>query len=46
LKPRSGTGLRPDLAWRPDLRTEAGGGWRDKSLGVWRLAEIAGETPR
>ena len=21
--------------------TEAGGGWRDKSLGVWRLAEIA-----
>jgi SAM-dependent methyltransferase len=22
--------------------TEAGGGWRDKSLGVWRLAEIAG----
>jgi hypothetical protein len=25
---------------------EAGGGWRDKSLGVWRLAEIAGETPR
>jgi hypothetical protein len=22
--------------------TEAGGGWRDKSLGVWRLAEIVG----
>jgi hypothetical protein len=22
--------------------TEAGGGWRDKSLGVWRLAEIGG----
>jgi Methyltransferase domain len=22
--------------------TEAGGGWRDKSLGVWRLAEICG----
>jgi hypothetical protein len=21
--------------------TEAGGGWRDKSLGVWRLSEIA-----
>jgi hypothetical protein len=21
--------------------TEAGGGWRDKSLGVWRLAEVA-----
>jgi hypothetical protein len=24
---------------------EAGGGWRDKSLGVWRLAEIAQGTP-
>jgi SAM-dependent methyltransferase len=23
---------------------EAGGGWRDKSLGVWRLAEIGGRT--
>jgi hypothetical protein len=23
--------------------TEAGGGWRDKSLGVWRLAEIANQ---
>lgn len=34
--------------WGPPLEllnencTEAGGGWRDKSLGVWRLTEIAG----
>ena len=25
---------------------EAGGGWRDKSLGVWRLADFPGEKPR
>ncbi len=37
--------LKP-FSWRPPVElinencTEAGGGWRDKSLGVWRLAEI------
>jgi hypothetical protein len=36
--------------WGPPLElanencTEAGGGWRDKSLGVWRLAEIGGRA--
>ena len=34
---------RPPFGWRPPFEllnencTEAGGGWRDKSLGVWRL---------
>jgi hypothetical protein len=43
--------LKP-FSWGPPVEllnencTEAGGGWRDKSLGVWRLAEIPGETPR
>lgn len=38
---------RPPFNWGVPLEllnedcTEAGGGWRDKSLGVWRLAEIA-----
>src|SRR5882757_1792335 len=37
--------LKP-FSWGPPVElinencTEAGGGWRDKSLGVWRLAEI------
>jgi hypothetical protein len=37
---------REPFKWGPPLElvnencTEAGGGWRDKSLGVWRLAEI------
>jgi SAM-dependent methyltransferase len=37
---------RPPFAWGPPVDLinencdEAGGGWRDKSLGVWRLAEI------
>jgi len=37
---------RKPFSWRPPVElvnencTEAGGGWRDKSLGVWRLAEI------
>ncbi len=39
---------RPPFNWRPPVELvnenclEAGGGWRDKSLGVWRLAEIVG----
>jgi hypothetical protein len=43
---------RKPFSWGPPVElvnencTEAGGGWRDKSLGVWRLAEIPGETPR
>jgi hypothetical protein len=43
---------RKPFNWGPPVElvnencTEAGGGWRDKSLGVWRLAEIPGETPR
>jgi hypothetical protein len=38
---------RAPFSWRAPAEllnencTEAGGGWRDKSLGVWRLAEIA-----
>jgi hypothetical protein len=38
---------RPPFSWSSPVEllnencTEAGGGWRDKSLGVWRLAEIA-----
>ena len=38
---------RPPFNWGPPVEllnedcTEADGGWRDKSLGVWRLAEIA-----
>jgi hypothetical protein len=41
---------RAPFGWRPPVElvnencTEAAGGWRDKSLGVWRLAEI-GYTP-
>jgi SAM-dependent methyltransferase len=37
---------RAPFGWRPPVELlnenclEAGGGWRDKSLGVWRLAEI------
>jgi len=37
---------RKPFSWRPPVElvnencTEAGGGWRDKSLGVWRLARI------
>jgi SAM-dependent methyltransferase len=37
---------RTPFAWGPPVElinencTEAGGGWRDKSLGAWRLAEI------
>jgi SAM-dependent methyltransferase len=37
---------REPFKWGPPVElvnehcTEAGGGWRDKSLGVWRLAEI------
>jgi SAM-dependent methyltransferase len=37
---------RKPFSWGPPVEllnencTEAGGGWRDKSLGVWRLAEI------
>jgi SAM-dependent methyltransferase len=37
---------RAPFNWRPPVELlnencmEAGGGWRDKSLGVWRLAEI------
>jgi hypothetical protein len=37
---------RPPFNWRAPAElideqcAEAGGGWRDKSLGVWRLAEI------
>lgn len=30
----------PPVALLNENRMEAGGGWRDKSLGVWRLAEI------
>jgi 2-polyprenyl-3-methyl-5-hydroxy-6-metoxy-1,4-benzoquinol methylase len=39
---------RAPFGWGPPVElvnencTEAGGGWRDKSLGVWRLAEIGG----
>lgn len=39
---------RAPFDWGPPVEllnencTEAGGGWRDKSLGVWRLAEIGG----
>jgi Methyltransferase domain len=39
---------RAPFDWGPPLELlnenclEAGGGWRDKSLGVWRLAEIGG----
>ena len=38
---------RAPFDWGPPVEllnencTEAGGGWRDKSLGVWRLPEIA-----
>jgi hypothetical protein len=38
---------RAPFGWEAPLETlnesctEAGGGWRDKSIGVWRLAEIA-----
>jgi hypothetical protein len=38
---------RPPFSWRSPVEllnencSEAGGGWRDKSLGVWRLAELA-----
>jgi hypothetical protein len=37
---------RTPFSWRPPVKLlnehcqEAGGGWRDKSLGVWRLAEM------
>jgi SAM-dependent methyltransferase len=37
---------RPPFAWGPPAELlneecrEAGGGWRDKSLGVWRLADV------
>ena len=40
---------RAPFCWRTPVELlnencmEAGGGWRDKSLGVWRLAEIAGQ---
>jgi SAM-dependent methyltransferase len=43
---------RPPFNWGPPLELlnenclEAGGGWRDKSLGVWRLAELARARPR
>lgn len=43
---------RPPFGWRPPVELlnenclEAGGGWRDKSLGVWRLAELPGGKPR
>ena len=39
---------RPPFGWGPPLDLinenclESGGGWRDKSLGVWRLKEIGG----
>jgi hypothetical protein len=38
---------RAPFSWGPPVEllnencTEAGGGWRDKSLGVWRLEEIS-----
>jgi SAM-dependent methyltransferase len=41
---------RAPFNWGPPVEllnencTEAGGGWRDKSLGVWRLAEIGGRA--
>jgi hypothetical protein len=43
---------RAPFRWGPPVEllnencTEAGGGWRDKSLGVWRLAEIDGPSLR
>jgi hypothetical protein len=43
---------RPPFGWGPPVELlnenclEAGGGWRDKSLGVWRLAEVPGARPR
>jgi hypothetical protein len=41
---------RPPFCWGAPVELvnenclEAGGGWRDKSLGVWRLAEIGGRA--
>lgn len=41
---------RAPFNWGPPVELlnencmEAGGGWRDKSLGVWRLAEIGGQA--
>jgi SAM-dependent methyltransferase len=43
---------RAPFNWGPPVEllnencTEAGGGWRDKSLGVWRLSEIGGPSLR
>jgi hypothetical protein len=43
---------RTPFAWGPPIELlnenclEAGGGWRDKSLGVWRLSEIGSRTPQ
>lgn len=42
----------PPFNWRSPVElinencTEAGGGWRDKSLGVWRIAELPDRNPR
>jgi hypothetical protein len=43
---------RTPFEWGPPIELlnenclEAGGGWRDKSLGVWRLSEIGSRTPQ